>query len=278
MRVHHLDCGTMHPPGGRLVDGRPGLFRRAELVCHCLLVETDSELVLVETGLGLRAATHPEEWLGRNFVKLFHPVLDPEISAVRQIERLGYSPSDVRHVVLTHLDRDHAGGLADFPHATVHVHEAELRALRAQTDGREQPRYWAKHFAHGPRFESYSADGESWFGFEAVRELKGLPPEILLVPLAGHTRGHTGVAIDTGTRWLFHAGDAYYHPNALDPAGPKVPWGLGLFERRMETIAGSRLRNRRRLAELIRTPGATVSVFNAHDATDFARMAGSHKG
>jgi glyoxylase-like metal-dependent hydrolase (beta-lactamase superfamily II) len=32
-----------------------------------------------------------------------------------------YDPKDVRHIVLTHLDFDPAGGLGDFPHATVHM-------------------------------------------------------------------------------------------------------------------------------------------------------------
>ena len=34
-------------------------------------------------------------------------------------------PGDVRHVLLTHLDRDHAGGIPDFPKARVHVHRKE---------------------------------------------------------------------------------------------------------------------------------------------------------
>lgn len=42
MRVHHLNCGTMHP---RFVpDG---------LVCHVLLLETAAGLVLVDSGLRL---------------------------------------------------------------------------------------------------------------------------------------------------------------------------------------------------------------------------------
>jgi dihydrofolate reductase len=36
-------------------------------------------------------------------------------------------------------------------------------------------------------------DGEPWFGFERVRPLDGLPPEIALIPLIGHTFGHAGV-------------------------------------------------------------------------------------
>src|SRR3546814_2886084 len=54
--------------------------------------------------------------------------------------------------------------------------------------------------------------GERWFGFEAVRDLDGLPPEILLVPLPGHTWGHSGVAVqEDGGGWLLHAGDAYFY-------------------------------------------------------------------
>src|SRR2546429_4224699 len=62
-----------------------------------------------------------------------------------------------------------------------------------------------------PRWMVNEIDGgEPWFGFRAVRDLPGLPPEILVIPLPGHTRGHIGVAVDTGAGWLLHAGDAFY--------------------------------------------------------------------
>ena len=32
-------------------------------------------------------------------------------------------------------------------------------------------------------------------GFDGVRQLEGLPPEILMVPMPGHTWGHAGVAV-----------------------------------------------------------------------------------
>ena len=44
-------------------------------------------------------------------------------------------------------------------------------------------------------WRTYRSGGERWFGFEAVRDLDGLPPEILMIPLPGHTGGHAGVAI-----------------------------------------------------------------------------------
>jgi glyoxylase-like metal-dependent hydrolase (beta-lactamase superfamily II) len=48
-------------------------------------------------------------------------------TAVRQIEELGFGAADVRHIVLTHFDLDHIGGLADFPDAEVHLTAGEAR-------------------------------------------------------------------------------------------------------------------------------------------------------
>jgi glyoxylase-like metal-dependent hydrolase (beta-lactamase superfamily II) len=97
-------------------------------------LETDAGLVLVETGMGSPAVTRPTEWLGRAFQLLTAPELAETDTATAQIRRLGFWPSDVRHVVLTHLDLDHAGGLVDFPEATVHVYATEPRALRQPMD------------------------------------------------------------------------------------------------------------------------------------------------
>jgi glyoxylase-like metal-dependent hydrolase (beta-lactamase superfamily II) len=44
----------------------------------------------------------------------------------RQIERLGFRREDVRHIVITHFDFDHIGGLVDFPDN--HARLAELYA------------------------------------------------------------------------------------------------------------------------------------------------------
>ncbi|MET7772461.1 MBL fold metallo-hydrolase [Nocardia sp. NPDC005366] len=272
MRIHHLDCGTMHPLGGRLIDGVGGPLRRADMVCHCLLIELDDRLVLVETGMGEQSVLRPREWLGRRFIELTRPVFDIEQTAVRQVEALGFRREDVRDIVLTHLDLDHAGGLADFPHATVHIYAEELRAFEGAHTARERFRYRAVQFAHGPRWSAYTDLGASWFGFDAVRELSGLPPEILLVPLAGHTRGHAGVAVDTGDGWLLSAGDAYFHPGQLDPVRPRQPLGITLFERRVQTLGGPRRENQQRLRELVRDHRSRVRIFSAHNAEELRAM------
>ncbi|GEM33262.1 MBL fold metallo-hydrolase [Nocardia neocaledoniensis NBRC 108232] len=274
MRIHHLDGGTMRPLGGRLLDGVSGLTLRAEMVCHCVLIELDDRLVLIETGIGEGAVRRPDEWLGRQFIRMTSPVLELERTVARRIEALGYRREDVTDIVVTHLDLDHAGGLADFPQAKVHVYGAELRALEGHYGPREKFRYRAAQFAHGPQWESYDELGESWFGFDAVRQLRGLPAELLLIPLAGHTRGHAGIAIDTGDGWKFSVGDAYFHPGQVDLEHPHQPSGATLFERLVQTVPAARVANQERLRELLRGHGDEVTVFCAHSAVELRRLQG----
>lgn len=265
--IHHLNCGTMCPWGGRLVDGvSDGLAAR--LVCHCLLVETDDGLVLVDTGYGARDVAQPHPRLSRAFTALLRPRLLPEETALARIHARGYRADDVRHIVLTHLDFDHAGGIQDFPRAEVHVLDAELDAARHPrgpvATGRYRPLQWDDNV----RWRTYSAHGEPWFGFPAVRELPGLPPDILLVPLAGHTVGHAGVAVRGRDRWVLHAGDAYFFREEIDPREPRCTPGLAAYQGLMDVDRDLRLANQARLRELARHHGGEVRILCAHDAVE----------
>lgn len=56
---------------------------------------------------------------------------------------------------------------------------------------------------------THGAKGERWFGFDSVRDLDGLPPKVLMVPLSGHIWGHAGVAVrHFDGHWLFMPGTA----------------------------------------------------------------------
>lgn len=256
----------MCPLGGSLLGGRGGRggpSARGRMPAHCLLVETPaSGLVLVDTGFGAKDVEDPQVRLGAFFTALAGPPRDPAITARAQIRALGFDPDDVRHVVVTHLDLDHAGGLPDFPRARVHVHRDERAAALAPTLA-ERQRYRPAHFAHRPDFAPYDAAGEPWKGFPAVRDLPGLPPEILAIPLPGHTRGHACVAVDRGDRWLLHAGDAYFHHASVRPGAGAAPPGLRVFERLVAVDYARVLDNHARLRELARAPD--VTVFSAHD-------------
>ncbi len=286
MRVHHLNCGTMCPPFGRWIRGEGSLFSRGHMVCHCLLIETSVGLVLVDTGIGLGDMSQPSERLGGAFTALVNPKLDPRETALYQVEALGFASTDVRHIVLTHLDLDHAGGLSDFPNAEVHVYRPEHEAAMNPRTSREKERYRPAQWKHGPRFHLYEATGEPWFGFDCVRQLAGLPPEILIVPVLGHSAGHAVIAVrasapqpdgeapwsQRGNGWLVHAGDAYFYRGEMDPNQRRCPMGLETFQRAVAFDNAARLSNQERLRRLAKDHAQEVRVFSAHDSVELERL------
>ena len=50
MHITHLNCGAMRPFGGVGFDGRTPGVAPAELGCHCLLLQHEDRLMLIDTG------------------------------------------------------------------------------------------------------------------------------------------------------------------------------------------------------------------------------------
>jgi len=258
MKVHHLDCGSMCPWAGKLA---PSVFP-SDIACHCLLIETDAGLILIDTGLGTRDLENPRRLGAMSY--LLGVRKDPALAAVRQVEELGFAASDVRHLIPTHLDLDHAGGIPDFPNAEVHTLRAEYEAATSPRTIEERNRYRRCHIGGDVKWAVHDVTaGERWFGFEAVRDLPGIPPEVLLVPLGGHSPGHFGVAVQGEDGWQLHAGDAYYDRAELDPDGDTI-WGWTLFQKLAHTDYALARANQARLGELDRARD-DVTVFCAHD-------------
>jgi glyoxylase-like metal-dependent hydrolase (beta-lactamase superfamily II) len=250
-------CPLLGPLTGGPRWREPGL-----MVCHVVVVETERDgLVVVDTGFGSRDCADPRR-LARGFRLLVRPQLDPARTARAQIASLGYDPRDVRHVVVTHLDVDHAGGLHDFPDATVHVHRDEHDTAMRRARAIDRERYVPRQWDHGPRWATYAADGERWMGLPAVRALDGLRDEVALVPLVGHSRGHSAVAVQRGDRWILHAGDAMFDRRELEPGG-RVPPGLRAFASVVQQDRRARLAS----VEVLRDLAARrdVTVVCSHD-------------
>ncbi len=267
MHVHHLNCGTMCPRPAGLISAQGGGVGQARLVCHCLLVELRNGWALIDSGLGTRDVAEARKRLGTLFVNVVEPRLDLGECAVSQVTALGLKASDVRVVLPTHLDLDHAGGLSDFPDATVHVLAREHTAANTRDASLAGARYKPVQW-QGAKFQLHEPQGERWFGFEGVRPLAGSNDEVLLIPLFGHTRGHAGVAVKTPRGWLLHAGDAYFSKQEMHDQD--APLGLELFQRVLATDGKQRLHNRGRLRQLVREHGSEVTVFCAHDPDELS--------
>jgi glyoxylase-like metal-dependent hydrolase (beta-lactamase superfamily II) len=189
--IHFLNCGTMRP-----------YFPRVENGVTCFLVETNQGPMLVDTGFGTRDFISPTRSMNF-FLTMMRSKRDVNETALHQIQRLGYKPQDVQHIIQTHLHLDHAGGLADFPHAQVHVTKAEHDHSMSHRGWEYRPEHWA----HGPNWVLHELKRDKWYDFDALK-LEGFEPEIWLVPLTGHTPGHTAVAIKQEQAWVMHGGDA----------------------------------------------------------------------
>ena len=250
----------MCPVGAGLLGGA--------MCCHCLLLEGEDGLILVDSGLGEEDVSNPKR-LGRLFRAATRPRLRIAETALRQVADLGFRVADVRHIVPTHLDLDHAGGLADFPAATVHAFGPELRAAKEPTF-RERMRYLPAQLSSVANWALVEPGGDEWFGFDSVRALPGGRDDVLLIPLPGHSRGHCGVAVWTRDGWLLHCGDAYFHHAEVAPEGGKAPLALRMFESLVNADRPARLANRERLRELAQSHGDEVRLICSHDAADFA--------
>ncbi|MEM8757381.1 MAG: MBL fold metallo-hydrolase [Planctomycetota bacterium] len=246
VRLHHINAGLLHAPPN------------PEAACHCWIIETDGGLVLVDSGIGLEDGRDPERRIGREAIEMAGYTFDPRNTAAKQIERIGLSPADVRHIVLTHADPDHAGGLADFPDATVHMTGEEHDALHGGN-----PRYSHAQFGHGPTIRLYRDDDARWQGLAARTIRISHVPGLLFVPLFGHTAGHAGVAVEIDGSWHLHTGDAYMVRDELTDHDHPV----GQFAEMIAVDNLRRLESLDRLREL--EASGTVRMNGYHDFTEF---------
>lgn len=265
MKIHHLNCGSIYAP----------IVRKKSIV-YCLLVESNEGLILVDCGMGRKDYTGPS-LLMRIFIYLMGIPSNIEETAAYQVQQLGYEISDVRHIVLTHLHLDHAGGLPDFPEASVHIYRTEYEAHKNPRTLLERG-YDRSHWAHGPNWVVHGGEVEDWYGFDSHRIIEGLEPEIRLVPLPGHTRGHCSVAVATEKGWLLQCGDAAspHHPasdlHGLDSstyfAGILPEW----FVLRFHGPHAPRIR------ELLQTYGDEIEAISGHDIYSFERYTSERQG
>lgn len=253
IKVHHLNCATLCPLTGTMV-------------CHCLLLETNEGLILIDTGLGTKDILESKKRLDYSFRKFVKPVLNMEETALYQIQKLGYQSDDVKRIVLTHLHVDHAGGITDFPKAKVHVLRHEYNNIY-NTEKILQG-YNINQFKQEIQWQIHDIYGEKWNGFNKSNILEK-NDDIVLVPLRGHTSGHCGIAINSDKGWLFHCGDAYFHKDTIKSTPSHTPLGIKLFQYVIDYNSDVRIKNQTRLYQLYHSKKQEIQMICSHDINEF---------
>ena len=176
------------------------------------LVETVHGRVLYDLGCDY-AKIADAQACARHYGAASFPFGPPQMAAEQrlpdQLRRLGLDPDDIDAVVVGHLHFDHAGGLADFRHADIHVHGDELEAARCNADGA----YFADDFAGDHHWRISRGDVD-------------LGPGLRTIASPGHTAGHRSLWIERPYgRPVILAGDAAdLQENLDDEIAPGLCW------------------------------------------------------
>jgi N-acyl homoserine lactone hydrolase len=178
------------------------------LLIYAWLIEHPEGLVVVDTGETARVAEpgyfprwHPYFKLGlREWVA-------PQEEIGPKLEVLGFSPNDVRWVIMTHLHTDHAGGLTHFPRSEILVFRSEFENGSGLT-GKARgflPHRWPQWFS--PRLFELDQGAVGPFP-ESLRVTEA--GDVTIVATHGHTKGHVSVILDESAHSVFFAGDTSY--------------------------------------------------------------------
>ncbi len=205
--------------GGEIADMsvfdpfHPQVGTKVEIPYFFYVVAHPDGNVLFDTGGHPSLVTDPRGYLGEA-ADAFEVTMEEGDDAVGQLKTGGFEPSDIDHVVLSHLHYDHAGGIEFFSHAPVYVHQTELQ------------------FAHWPpvyQREIYvRADFDhpvNWIELEGEHDLFD-DGRVVIFPTPGHTAGHQSLLVRLEEeRALILVADAAYLPRNIDEnVLPGIVW------------------------------------------------------
>lgn len=161
------------------------------------VIRNGNRVILVDTGYDSAEAQRRER-----------PIIRDPAEALAKI---GIVAESVDTVIVTHLHYDHAGGLACFPKATLHLQQSEMAFATGPCmchDVLRMP-FSAEHVCeavrrlHGGKMVFHEGDGEVADGVTVHR-------------IGGHSRGLQCVRVRTAAGWLCLASDAAHFYENLE--------------------------------------------------------------
>lgn len=179
----------------------------------CFLIEHPEGLILIDTGIphdANKPIWFPPHMRLTQRAAPFQ-IADETEEIGPQLLAAGFSPKQVRWVILTHLHQDHEGGLGHFPQAEFLVSQAEWQTsqgYRGRMLGYLNQR-WPQNFA--PKQIRFVEPDNIFGGRYTLTQAA----DVYLVPTPGHSAGHLSVVANFGEHCLFFAGDASYTQGLL---------------------------------------------------------------
>jgi len=167
---------------------------------HCFAIEHRDGLVLFDTGMDPAITSNPhyiDSPLGRFLLnRIFQLHIFPGDSLGRQLETVGFTSSDVKKVVISHLHFDHIGGIADVPQAEFLVSPDEWRQL---SDPHPERHWILREHIELPgiqwrQIEFEPSDDPLFAPFGGCHDVMG-DGSIILLPTPGHTPGSLSMLV-----------------------------------------------------------------------------------
>lgn len=176
----------------------PDELNRVELNARCLLLNSNSKKILIDTGIGY-------DW-DEKFTRIYN--LDySECDLLKSLKTIGIEPDEITDVIFTHLHFDHAGGstklengkwVPSFPNAKYFVQKKHFE-WAVNPSERDRASFVSNRFM--PLHESgmlHLIDGERF-----------LDDEIELIISNGHTFSQQLIKISDSNTTLLFVGDLF---------------------------------------------------------------------
>ena len=163
----------------------------------CLVIRTDQDCVLLDTGIGIRDDSPGAGKLLQN------------------LKIVDIKPDEVDTILISHAHGDHIGGITDlsgkpnFPRARYYMRTEEWDFWTSETTLSNPAHHWMREFVDSQLIPARDR-------FQLLKEDIEIIPGVETLFTPGHTPGNMSIIIKSGDTQLFYLGDVFLHPVQIE--------------------------------------------------------------